>query len=127
MAKREIKHPDKQVNTGAYSAGLEIDGWVYVSGQGPLDMQTGKIVGEDVASQTRLTLEHVQKILSAAGCSMDDVIKCTCHLANIEDFGAFNTAYSKFFQGVRPTRTTVQSALARGMLVEIDAVARVPG
>lgn len=126
MAKVEIKHPDKKVSTGAYSAGVLIDGWLYVSGQGSLDLETGKVVGETIEDQTRLTLTHIGKILGAAGCNFADVVKCTCHLSDIGDFDRFNTVYAEFFPGVRPARTTVQSALGKGVRVEIDAIARVP-
>ncbi|HKT13222.1 MAG TPA: RidA family protein [Terriglobia bacterium] len=126
MAKVEIKHPDKKVSTGAYSAAVLIDGWVYVSGQGPLDMKTGELVEGTIEDQTRLTLTHIGKILKAAGCSFDDVVKSTCHLSDIRDFDRFNAVYAEFFPGVRPARTTVQSGLGKGMRVEIDVVARVP-
>ena len=125
MPKVEIKHPEKQVSTGAYSAGVLCDGWLYVSGQGPLDMKTGAIVGETIEEQTSLTLGHVGKILAAAGCTFDDVVKCTCHLSDIKDFDRFNKVYSEVFTGIRPARTTVQSALWGGIKVEIDCVARV--
>ena len=125
MDKREIRHPDKQVDTGAYSAAVEVDGWVYVSGHASLDMATGDVIGNDIETQTRTTLEHIRRVLQVAGCSMDDVVKSTCHLADIGDFAAFNGAYSEFFTGVRPARTTVQSVLP-GILVEIDVVARKP-
>jgi 2-iminobutanoate/2-iminopropanoate deaminase len=124
MPKKEIKHPDKQVSTGAYSAGVLIDGWLYISGQGPLDMKTGEIVPGSVEDQTRVTLSHIGKILEAAGCAFDDVVKCTCHLSDIRDFDAFNKVYAEFFTGIRPARTTVQSALWGGIKVEIDAMAR---
>ena len=124
MPKSEIKHPDKQVSTGAYSAGVLIDGWLYVSGQGPLDMKTGQIVEGTVEEQTRLTLTHVGKVLGAAGLSFEDVVKCTCHLSDIKDFDRFNGVYAEFFKGVRPARTTVQSVLWGGIKVEIDAIAR---
>jgi 2-iminobutanoate/2-iminopropanoate deaminase len=124
MPKTEIKHPDKQVSTGAYSAGVLIDGWLYVSGQGPLDMKTGQIVEGTVEEQTRLTLTHVGKVLGAAGLSFEDVVKCTCHLSDIKDFDRFNGVYAEFFKGVRPARTTVQSVLWGGIKVEIDAIAR---
>ena len=124
MPKSEIKHPDKQVSTGAYSAGVLIDGWLYVSGQGPLDMKTGQIVEGAVEEQTRLTLTHVGKVLGAAGLSFEDVVKCTCHLADIREFDGFNAAYREFFQPPLPARTTVQSGLPDGIKVEIDAVAR---
>jgi 2-iminobutanoate/2-iminopropanoate deaminase len=127
VAKTEIKHPDKTASTGAYSAGVAIDGWLYVSGQGPLDLKTGNVVPGTVEEQTRLTLEHVGKILAEAGCSFDDVVKCTCHLRDIDDFDRFNGVYAQFFTGIRPARTTVQSVLWGGIKVEIDCVARIPG
>ena len=123
--KTEVKHPDKKAATGAYSAGVIVDGWLFVSGQGPLDMQTGKAVPGTIEEETRLTLQHVEKILKAAGCTTDDVVKCTCHLANIDDFDRFNSVYAEFFKGVRPARTTVQSVLWGGIKVEVDAIARV--
>ncbi len=126
MNKKEIRHPDKQTSTGAYSAAVEMDGWVYVSGQGPLDLKTGEPVRGTIEEETELTLRHVEKILVAAGCSLADVVKCTVHLADIEDFARFNATYRNFFQSaaVLPARTTVQSVLWNGIKVEIDCVAR---
>ena len=124
MEKREIRHPDRASSTGAYSDGVLMDSWLYISGQGPLDLKTGKVVSGPIAEETRLTLSHIGSILRAAGCTFDDVVKCTCHLADIRDFDEFNEAYAEFFQGVRPARTTVQSVLGGGIKVEIDAVAR---
>jgi 2-iminobutanoate/2-iminopropanoate deaminase len=126
MAKAEIKHPDKKVPTGAYSAAVLIDGWLYVSGQGPLDMRTGAVVPGTIEEQTRLTLTHIGKILEAAGCDFSDVVKCTCHLSDISEFDRFDSVYAEFFTGVRPARTTVQSGLGGGMRIEIDAIARAP-
>jgi len=124
MPKREIKHPDKLVSTGSYSAGIQIDGWLFISGQGPLDLRTGEVVRGSIEDETRLTLSHIEKILEADGNSFEDVVKCTCHLADIRDFDGFDRVYSKFFSGVRPARTTVQSILWNGIKVEIDAIAR---
>ena len=76
MPKKEIKHPDKEKSTGAYSAAVEIDGWVYVSGQGPVDPKTAQPVRGTIEQETTLTLQHVQKILHAAGCSLNDIVKC---------------------------------------------------
>jgi 2-iminobutanoate/2-iminopropanoate deaminase len=122
--KLEIKHPDKKVSTGAYSAGVSLDGWLFVSGQGPLDLATGEIVEGTVEEQTRLTLTHVGKVLQAAGCTYEDVVKCTCYLSDIGDFDRFNAVYEEFFTGVRPARTTVQAVLWGGIRIEIDAIAR---
>lgn len=123
MSKTEIHHPDKRVNTGSYSAGVLIDGWLYVAGQGPLDYATGEIIHGSIEDETRLTMEHIGKVLDAAGMTFADVVKCTCHLANIDDFDKFDGVYRSFFSGILPARTTVQSVLG-GIKVEIDAVAR---
>jgi 2-iminobutanoate/2-iminopropanoate deaminase len=124
MPKHEIRHPDKLVSTGSYSAGIQIDDWLFISGQGPLDLRTGEVVRGSIEDETRLTLAHIGKILEAAGYSFGDVVKCTCHLSDIRDFDAFDRVYSTFFSGVRPARTTVQSVLWNGIKVEIDAIAR---
>jgi 2-iminobutanoate/2-iminopropanoate deaminase len=124
MAKIEIHYPGKMVSTGAYSAAVAIDGWLYISGHGPVDMQTGQPVRGTVEEETRLVLRHIGTMLQAAGCTFDDVVKCTCHLADIGEFDRFNGVYREFFSGVLPARTTVQSVLCDGIKVEIDAIAR---
>lgn len=124
MNKKEIKHPDKTADTGAYSAAILIDGWLYVSGQGPLDLKTGEVIHGTIEKETELTLSHIKKMVEVAGGSMDDVIKCTVHLTDINDFEKFNTVYSSFFSEIKPARTTVQSGLSDGIKIEIDAVAR---
>ena len=124
--KFEIKHPEKLVSTGSYSAATECDGWVFVSGQGPLDLKTGRVCHGTIEEETRLTMTHIGKILAAAGCSFEDIVRCGCHLADINDFERFNRAYTGFFQGAFPARTTVQSGLGGGIKVEIDCIARVP-
>jgi 2-iminobutanoate/2-iminopropanoate deaminase len=129
MPKREIKHPDKEKSTGAYSAAVEIDGWVYVSGQGPVDPKTAQPVRGTIEEETHYTLTQVQKILTVAGCSLNDVVKSTVHLADIEEFDRYNAVYKEFFKevSVLPARTTVQSVLWNGIKVEIDVVARKTG
>ena len=126
MPKREIRHPDKEKSTGAYSAAIEADGWVYVSGQGPVDPKTAQPVRGTIEEETEFTLRQLETILKAAGCTLDDVVKCTVHLADIEDFARFNTTYRSFFKNVTalPARTTVQSVLWNSMKVEIDCIAR---
>jgi 2-iminobutanoate/2-iminopropanoate deaminase len=91
-----------------------------------LDHKTGQIVGTTIEEQTRATLANLEKILKAAGCSKQDVVKCTCHVADMRDFPRFSKTYAEFFDsGVLPVRTTVQSGMDK-ILVEIDAIARVP-
>ncbi len=124
--KKAVKHPDKSASTGAYSAAVECDGWLYVSGHASLDLKTGEVVSGTVGEETNRTLTSIGKVLNEAGCTFDDVVKCTCHLARIEDFDEFNAEYAKFFRGVQPARTTVQSVLWGPLKVEIDAIARIP-
>jgi 2-iminobutanoate/2-iminopropanoate deaminase len=124
MPKTEVFHPDKKVSTGAYSAGVLIDGWLYISGQGPLDLATGEVIRGTIEEETRLTLGHIEKVLKAAGMSLDDVVRCTCHLSDINNFSRFNAVYREFFSGILPARTTVQSVLGDGIKVEIDAIVR---
>ncbi len=124
MPKTEILHPDKRVSTGSYSAGVFIEGWLFVSGQGPLDLVTGEVIRGSIEEETALTLTHIGKILAAAGLNFEDVVKCTCHLSSIEDFNRFDQTYRTFFKNIMPARTTVQSVLGDGIKVEIDAIAR---
>ncbi len=125
MSRIRISHPDKRVSTGSYSDAVLIDGWLYISGQGPLDLVTGKVVHGTLEEETRRTLEHMGKILEAADMSFHDVVKCTCHISDINEFEKFDAVYREFFSGTLPARTTVQSVLG-GIQVEIDAIARVP-
>jgi 2-iminobutanoate/2-iminopropanoate deaminase len=124
--KSEIKHPDKLASTGSYSAGVLCDGWLFISGHAAQNLATGEVVHGTIEEETRLTLSHIEKVLAQAACTFGDVVKCTCHLADINDFDRFDKTYSEFFTGVKPARTTVQSVLGGGIKVEIDAIARVP-
>lgn len=125
MSKIEIKHPDKEVSTGAYSAGVLVDGWLYVSGQGSVDLKTGEILHGTIEEETMVTLSHIEKIIVAAGGTVNDIVKCTVHLSDINDFDRFNAAYGAFFTGIKPARTTVQSGLSDGIKIEIDAIAKI--
>jgi 2-iminobutanoate/2-iminopropanoate deaminase len=126
MTKTGVKHPDKTASTGTYSAGLICDGWLYVSGHASQDLRTGEVISGSTGEETSHTLASVGKVLKEAGCTFDDVVKCTCYLAKIEDFDEFNEVYSKFFPGIAPARTTIQAVLWGGLKVEIDAIARLP-
>lgn len=127
MEKREIVHPekqDRQFTTGAYSDAVAVDGWLYISGQGPIDFTKSAFVLGTIEAETALTLHNLRCILTAAGCTVDNIVKCTVHLADIKDFPAFNKIYAEFFPGIKPARTTVQSVLGSGIKIEIDAIAR---
>lgn len=123
MGKKEIKHPGKSVVTGAYADGVLVNGFLFVSGQGPLDLLTGNVVRGTIEEETLLTLSHVQQIVEAAGGTVEDIVKCTVHLSEIGDFERYDLAYGSFFKGIRPARTTVQSVLSDGIRIEIDAIA----
>jgi 2-iminobutanoate/2-iminopropanoate deaminase len=125
MAKTEVKHPDKEAKTGSYSAGLLVDGWLYVSGHASEDLRTGNIIPGTIEEQTTVALTHIGEVLKAAGASFADVVRCTCYLSDITEFSRFDHAYAKFFPAPLPTRSTVQVVLSEGLKVEIDAVARV--
>ncbi len=123
--KQEITQPGKQAGTGAYSAGVLVDGWLHVSGQASIDLETGQVVDGPIEQQTQRTLENVLKVVQAAGGSISDIVKCQVHLNDIAEFDRFNEAYARFFRGtVLPARTTVGSSLP-GIRIEIDALARI--
>ena len=108
----------------AYSQGLRAGDFIFVSGQGPIDPMTGKIVGDTIEEQTARTLENIKAILEAGGATMADVVKVTAHLTDLSNFAAYNKVYATYFPDPKPVRTTVGSQLL-GMLVEIDAIAYV--
>jgi 2-iminobutanoate/2-iminopropanoate deaminase len=126
MAKRQVNTKSGAAPAGAYSQGLVAGDFVFVSGQGPLDPETGKIVGETIEEQTARVLENIKSILEAAGASMSDVVKVAVHLSDLGSFQRFNRVYAGYFPDPKPTRTTVGSQLS-GILVEIDAIAYLGG
>jgi creatinine amidohydrolase len=109
--------------TGAYSSGVMDNGMLFVSGQGSLDPVTGAVVHGTIEAETLLTLANVKKIVEAAGGTLRNIVKCTVHLSDMNDFDRYNKAYASFFGDVFPARTTVQSVLGDGLKIEIDAVA----
>src|SRR6476620_8632837 len=109
---------------GPYSPGLTVGEWIFLSGQGGFDPNTGKVVSDDLAEQTGQTFNNIETMLEAAGASLDDVISCLVHLVDLADFPAFNAVYEQKFTGVKPVRTTVRADLVAGLRVEITVVAR---
>jgi 2-iminobutanoate/2-iminopropanoate deaminase len=101
---------------------------VFVSGQGATDPATGKLAGDDVATQTAQCLANVEAILKAAGSDLQHVLRCGVFLLDIGEFPQMNEVYARVFGEHRPTRTTIQAAAlpGKGLRVEIDAIAYVP-
>ena len=126
MSKTPIETTQAPAAIGPYSQGVVVDGWLWVSGQIPLDPETGEIVGSDAATQADRVLRNLDAILKAAGSGFDRVVRATVYLTSMDDFQAVNEVYARYFDEPYPARVAVEvSRLPRGALVEIDAVARV--
>lgn len=110
---------------GPYSQGIVTSGsLVFVSGQIPIDPATGSIVSEDIETQARQSLKNVTAILSEAGAKLENVVKTTVFLSDMNDFAAMNAVYTEFFEKNCPARSAVQVArLPKDVKVEIEAVA----
>ena len=119
-----ISSNDAPPVVGPYSPGLSVGEWIFLSGQGGFDPMTSTMISDDIAEQTAQTFRNIEGLLDAAGASLDDVVSCLVHLADLADYAAFNAIYEKQFPGTKPVRTTVRADLVGGMLVEITAVAR---
>ena len=113
---------------GPYAQGVVVDGFLFTAGQIALDPDSGRLIHGSVVEQTRRVLENLSAVLAAAGASWADVVKTTVYLVDLADFPMVNELYGQHLGAARPARSTVQvAALPRGALVEIDAIARVPG
>ena len=121
---RPIRTDAAPVPAGSYSQGIAAGDLVFTAGQGPISPETGEVVGEDIAAQTRQTLDNIAAILAAEGLTLRDVVKSTVHLQHLKrDFAAYDAVYREYFAEPYPVRTTVGSDLMN-ILVEIDVVAR---
>ena len=109
---------------GPYSQGIVANGFVFCSGQIPIDPATGELNTGTIEEQTRLVLKNLGAVLEAAGSSYDDVVKCTVFLHDMNDFAKMNEVYAEFFKAPSPARAAVQVArLPRDVKVEIEAIA----
>ncbi len=109
---------------GPYSQAIKANGFVFVSGQIPLDPHTQQVVEGDIARQTERVLENLKGIVEAAGSSLERAVKTTVFLADLKDFAAMNEAYGRFFPSNPPARSTVEVArLPRDVRVEIELFA----
>jgi 2-iminobutanoate/2-iminopropanoate deaminase len=121
---REIIATEKAPKAvGPYSQAIKLANLLFVSGQISLDPHSGEIVGEDIEVQTKQVLENLKTIVVASGMGLENVLKCTCFLKDMEHFARFNSVYATYFGDVLPARETVEvSRLPKDVLVEISAI-----
>jgi 2-iminobutanoate/2-iminopropanoate deaminase len=109
---------------GPYSQAVGAHGFVFLSGQIPVDPATGNLIDGDVKAQTERVLLNLQAVLMADGLTMRDVVRCTVYMTDLKEFAAMNEAYAVFFPNDPPARATVQvAALPKGAKIEIAAIA----
>jgi len=122
--KKIIRTDNAPKAIGPYSQAVEANGFVFVSGQIPLDPVTGALVAGDIKEQTKRVMENGKAVLAAAGCTTADVVRSTIYLKNIEDFAGVNEIYGSYFSLEPPARATVEVArLPKDAQIEIDFVA----
>lgn len=122
--KKIIKTPDAPLAIGPYSQAVEAGGFVFVSGQIPLDPATGVIIPGDVNQQTKRVMENAKAVLLAAGCDLSRVVKATIYLKDMNDFASVNEVYGSYFPSDPPARATIEaSRLPKDVVVEMDFIA----
>jgi 2-iminobutanoate/2-iminopropanoate deaminase len=125
--KKEVKTDKAPKASGPLTQGLVAGGFVFCSGQLPVDPATGKVVEGGIEEQTRQVLKNLTAILEAAGSSAEHVVKCTVLMTDMDEFAAMNKVYAEFFKAPAPARATFQvSRLALGVKIEIDCIAVKP-
>ena len=126
MSKQAISTPQAPAAIGPYSQAIRAGNLLFVSGQIPLDPDTGQVVEGDAAVQTARVLRNLSAILEAAGSSLNQVLKTTVYLKDMANFAIMNEVYGRFFPETPPARATVEVArLPRNVAVEIDLIAEV--
>lgn len=128
MGKKIIFSKNAPKPVGPYSQAVETDGLIFVSGQLPLNVDTGGLVSDDIVIQTKHVMSNIKAILGEAGCVMDDVVKTTIYLKDLKQFAKVNEVYGGYFTKEPPARVTVEvSNLPKGVGVEIEAIAAKSG
>ena len=111
---------------GPYSQAVRAGNLLFVSGQVPIDPATGALIDGDIAAQTDRVMRNLAAILQAAGATMDQVVRCTVYLADMNDFAAMNEVYGSYFTVPAPARATIQAVrLPKDARVEIDVIAEI--
>jgi 2-iminobutanoate/2-iminopropanoate deaminase len=109
---------------GPYSQAVRFDNLLFISGQIPLEPESGEILKGDIKAQTKQILENLKGVLTAGGSSLDNVLRTTIFLTDLEDYADVNEMYAQFFEKSMPARSTVQvSRLPMEVRIEIDAIA----
>lgn len=124
MKRKIIKTAEAPQAIGPYSQAVEVGGFLFVSGQIPIDPETGNLVQADIKTQTERVMENAKAILSAAGYEMQNVVKSTIYLKSMSEFAAVNEVYGRYFPSDPPARATVEvSRLPKDVSVEMDFTA----
>lgn len=122
--KKIISTPKAPAAVGPYSQAVEINGTLYISGQIPINPDTGKLAEGDITVQTEQVFRNIAAILESAGYSSSDVVKSTCLLSDMADFKAMNDVYGRFYTDNQPARATFSvKGLPLGSLIEIETIA----
>lgn len=121
--KEIVATPEAPAAVGPYSQAVRLGDLLFVSGQIPLDPQTGAIVGGGIEEQTRRVMENLKAVVAAAGLTLADALKATCFLKDMADFAAFNAVYAEYFGERPPARETVEvGRLPRDARVEVSLI-----
>lgn len=124
MKKEAITTENAPTAIGPYSQAVKANGFLFCSGQIPLDPQSGELKAVNISDQTVQVMENLSAVLAAGGASMGKIVKTTIYLTNLSDFTIVNTIYGKYFTNDPPARSTVEvKSLPRGVQIEVDAIA----
>ena len=127
MIKRIIQTEQAPAAIGPYSQAIRIGDFLYTSGQIALDPESGIFLSGEIEEETEQTLKNISAILQADGLSLENVVKTTVYLSDLNDFTRMNQVYEKYFSKNKPARACVQvAALPKGAKIEIDAIASCP-
>jgi 2-iminobutanoate/2-iminopropanoate deaminase len=123
--KKDIISTDKAPSAiGPYSQGVRVNGFIFFSGQIPIDPATGEVMKGEITIQAEQVMQNIEALLKVSGIGFDNVVKSTIYLTNLADFGVVNDIYGRRFTAPYPARSTVQvSALPKGVDIEIEVVA----
>ena len=124
MKKKAIQTDKAPKAVGAYSQAIQVGNLIFLSGQIAIDPKTGEVVKGDIAAQTKRVLDNIKGVLESQGLGMDDIVKTTVFLKDIEEFSRFNDVYATYFKFAPPARSTVEVArIVKDVKIEIEVIA----